>query len=70
MAANNTNAYNEQSNQADRNVVRLAAITAERGFYPVGSETELRLEQLETDLIARVANGTARLTHFDTFEVN
>lgn len=70
MAANNTDAYNEQQNQADRNVVRLAAITVERTFYPVGSETELRLEQLETDFTARVANDTARLSHFDAFETN
>lgn len=70
MAANNTDAYNEQQNQADRNVVRLAAITTERSFYPTGSETELRLETLETDLTARVANDTARLAHFDAFETN
>lgn len=70
MAANNTDAYNAQANQAARNVVRLAAITAERGFYPTGGETELRLAQLEADLTARVANDTARLAHFDTFETN
>jgi hypothetical protein len=70
MAANNTVAYNEDQNNADRNVVRLAAVTAEREFYPTGSETELRLAQLETDLTARVANDTARLAHFDAFETN
>jgi hypothetical protein len=70
MAANNTVAYNEDQNNADRNVVRLAAITTERTFYPTGSETELRLETLETSLTARVANDTARLAHFDAFETN
>ena len=70
MAANNTVAYNEDQNNADRNVVRLAAVTEERTFYPTGSETELRLAQLETDLTARVANDTARLAHFDAFETN
>ncbi len=70
MADNNTNAYNEDQNSADRNVVRLAAITTERTFYPTGSETELRLETLETALTARVANDTARLAHFDAFETN
>lgn len=70
MAGNNTDQYNVDQNRADRNVVRLAAITAERGFYPTGSETELRLEQLETDLTARVANDTARLAHYDTYETN
>ena len=70
MAGNNTDQYNVDQNRADRNVVRLAAITAERGFYPTGSETELRLEALETDLTARVANDTARLAHYDTYETN
>lgn len=70
MADNNTVQYNVDQNRADRNVVRLAAITAERGYYPTGSETELRLEQLETDLTARVANDTARLGHYDTYETN
>lgn len=70
MAANNTVQYNEDVNRQARNVVRLAAVTKERGFYPTGSETELRLAQLETDLTARVANDTARITHYDTYEVN
>lgn len=70
MAGNNTVQYNEDENRAARNVVRLAAVTAERGFYPTGSETELRLEALETDLTARVANDTARLAHYDTYETN
>lgn len=70
MAANNTLKYNEHINHQTRNVERLAAITAERTFYPTGSETELRLAQLETDLTARVANDTAKVTHEDLFETN
>lgn len=70
MAANNTVAYNEDQNNADRNVVRAAAITKERTFYPTGSETELRLATLEADLDNRVLNDTARLAHFDAFETN
>lgn len=70
MADNNTIQYNHDENRQTRNVVRLAAITAERTYYPTGSETELRLEQLETDLTARVANDTARLAHYDTYETN
>lgn len=70
MAANNTDAYNSQSNQADRNVVLLAAATRERTFYLVGGETEAFYAALETALTARVANDTARLAHFDAFETN
>ena len=70
MAANNTDAYNSQSNQAARNVVLLAAATRERTFYLVGGETEAFYEALETALTARVANDTARLAHFDAFETN
>ena len=70
MADNNTVQYNHDVNRQTRNVVRLAAITAERGYYPTGSETELRLEQQETDMTARVANDTARIAHYDAYEVN
>lgn len=70
MADNNTLAYNSQVNQQTRNVVRLAQYTKEATYYPVGSETEVRLQALVVSETARVANDTAKIAHLDTVEVN
>lgn len=70
MAANNTVQYNVDENRAARNVVRLAAYTKEATYYPVGSETEVRLQALVVSETARVANDVARTAHYDAFETN
>lgn len=70
MAANNTDAYNAQSNQAVRNVALLATVTREETFYLTGSETQVFYAALVVAVTARVANDTARLAHFDAFETN
>lgn len=70
MPTNQTEQYEDHINHQLRNVVRAAAITKERTFYPTGSETELRLAALEADLDNRVLNDTARTAHFDAFETN
>ena len=68
--SNNTVEYQEHVKTEARTVVRLAAITKERGFVVSGGERDADLQARETALTARQLNGAAITAHKDTIETN
>ena len=67
---NTTVEYTDHTRNQARNVVRLAAITAEKARVPVNGERWTDLDARETALTARVANDTAVTAAKDAVEVN
>jgi len=68
--SNNTVEYQEHVNTEARTVVRLAAITKERGHVVTGGERDLDLAAREAALTARQLNDAAVTAAKDAVEVN